>query len=96
MCVYNAALLTPVPTWQPQGNTGTQGISHSGTALPHLLPTQPFQRVCPFSILSSFFMSILICHAKIIMAGMELGILGPVQHLMFSMVSTMLKGRILP
>lgn len=94
MCVYNAVLLTPVPTWQPQGNTGTQ--SHSGTALPHLLPTQSSQRAFPFSMLSSFFVSILICNAKIIMAGMEPGILGPVQHLMFSMVSTMLRGRILP
>lgn len=46
-------------------------------------------------MLSSFFVSILICHAKNIRAGMEPDILGPVHHLMFSMVSTMLKGRIL-
>lgn len=87
MCVYSAALLTSVPALQPQGNTGTQGTSHSGTALPHL-PAQSSRRAFPFSILSSFFMPMLICHAKNIRAGMEPDILGPVQHLMFSMVST--------
>lgn len=96
VCVYNAVLLTSVPALQPEGNTDTQGTNNLGTDLPHLFPTQSSQRAFPFSMLSSFFVSILICHAKNTKAGMEPDILGPVQHLIFSMVSTMLKGRILP
>lgn len=63
----------------------------SASSPPHSVLQDSF----PFSMLSSFFVSILICHAKNIRAGMEPDILGPVHHLMFSMVSTMLKGRIL-